>query len=212
VKEGGVDTLIQVSIITLCGSLISNLVCYLIWPQRAISDLQNSMIQTLGSFSTLLPMITRLFLLENDTESRILDLEKVQRAVETHQNSFTSLKKNLREAKTEWMLTRPNNDESDTGERFGNRSGHRAYEDAVDCLNRLAQHLNGLRSGTRLQQDLIRAGLSRTNNPSSSTQLKGEQQETDDQVLLNAAAAMFGDLVEELGSPLQALSVSYHLR
>ena len=156
VKEGGIDTLIQVSTITLCGTLISNLVYYLIWSQKAISNLRDSMIQTLESFSTLLPLITGLFLLENDTESHILGLEKVQRAVESHQSSFTSLKKSLREAQREWMLTGSKAYESDGGE------GRRAYEDAVDCLNRLAQHLNGLRSGTRLQQDFTRAGLSRS--------------------------------------------------
>ena len=166
------------------------------------------MIQTLESFSTLLPMITRLFLLESDSESHIMDLEKVQQAVENHQNSFTSLKKSLREAKTEWTLTRSNNDGSDAGYQT-NRSGRRAYEDAIDCLNRLAQHLNGLRSGTRLQQDFTRAGLSR--NSSLPDSLSGGEQAIDDQVLLNAAAAIFGDLVDELGPPLKALSVSYYL-
>jgi hypothetical protein len=140
------------------------------------------MIQTLESFSTLLPMITRLFLLENDTESHIMDLEKVQRAVENHQNSFTSLKKNLREAKTEWTLTRSNNDESGAGEGYTNRSGCRAYEDAIDCLNRLAQHLNGLRSGTRLQQDFTRAGLSRSNNSLPNSVHSGGEQAIDDQI------------------------------
>ena len=210
VREGGVGTLIQVSTITLCGSLVSNLVCYLIWPQRAVSNLQNSMIQTLGSFSTLLPMITRLFLLENDTESHIMDLEKVRQAVENHQNSFTSLKKNLREAKTEWTLTRSDNDESGAGEGHINRSGCRAYEDAIDCLNRLAQHLNGLRSGTNLQQDFTRAGLSRSRDSFPNSGHSGGEQEIDDQVLLKAAAAIFGDLVDELGPPLKALSVSCH--
>lgn len=202
VKEGGIDTLIQVSTITLCGTLISNLVCYLIWPQKAVSNLRESMIQTLESFSTLLPLITGLFLLENDTESHIIGLEKVQQAVENHQSSFTSLKKNLREAKREWMLTGSKVYESEGGE---GRSGRRAYEDAVDCLNRLAQHLNGLRSGTRLQQDFTRAGLSRT---STFSQSGAEQQAINDHVLLDAAAAMFGSLVDELGPPMRALSVS----
>ncbi len=168
------------------------------------------MIQTLESFSTLLPMITRLFLLENNAESHIMDLEKVQQAVENHQNSFTSLKMNIREAKTEWTLTRSDNDESGVGEGHINRSGCRAYEDAIGCLNRLAQHLNGLRSGTSLQQDFTRAGLSRSKNSLPNSGHSGEEQEIDDQVLLNAAAAIFGDLVDELGPPLKALSVSYH--
>lgn len=210
VKEGGPETLLQVSTIIICGSAISNLVCYLIWPQNAISNLQKSMVQTLESFSTLLPMITRIFLLENDTGSHIMDLQKVQRAVEAHQNSFTSLKKNLREAKSEWTLTRSNDEDGDAAEGYNNLSGRRAYEDAVDCLNRLAQHLNGLRSGTRLQQDITKAGLKHrsasTLNANNLT--SNEVHAIDEQVLLSAATDMFGDLVDELGPPLKALSVS----
>ena len=201
------------STIILCGSTISNLVCYLIWPQNAISNLQNSMVQTLDSYSTLLPMITRIFLLENDRESHIMDLEKVQRAVENHQNSFTSLEKNLREAKSEWALTFSTdygNDYSSEMLGYTNPSGRRAYEDAVGCLNRLAQHLNGLRSGTRLQCDLTKADVTRhsPSPPPSANQNGNEHHAIDEQVLLSAAAAMFGELVEELGPPLRALSVS----
>lgn len=213
VKEGGVETLVQVSTIILCGSTISNLVCYLIWPQNAISNLQNSMVQTLDSYSTLLPMITRIFLLENDTESHIMDLEKVQRAVENHQNSFTSLEKNLREAKSEWALTFSSdygNDYSSEMLGYTNPSGRRAYEDAVGCMNRLAQHLNGLRSGTRLQYDLTKGDVARHNpSPPPSAKNGNEHHAIDEQVLLSAAANMFGELVEELGPPLRALSVSH---
>lgn len=206
--------MLQVSTIILCGVTISNLVCYLIWPQNAISNLQNSMVQTLDSYSTLLPMITRIFLLENDTESHIMDLEKVHRAVENHQNSFTSLEKNLREAKSEWALTFSSdygNDYSSEMLGYTNPSGRRAYEDAVGCLNRLAQHLNGLRSGTRLQYDLTKADVTRHNPspPPSANQNGNEHHAIDEQVLLSAAATMFGELVEELGPPLRALSVSH---
>lgn len=171
------------------------------------------MLQTLDSFSTLLPMITRIFLLENDTESQIMNLEEVQRAVENHQNSFTSLEKNLREAKSEWALTFSSDygdyDNDDTPEMLGytNPSGRRAYEDSVGCLNRLAQHLNGLRSGTRLQYDLSKADV-RRQKPSSPHQRGSEHHAIDEQVFLNAAASMFGRLVDELGPPLRALSVS----
>jgi len=169
------------------------------------------MIQTLDSFSTLLPMITRIFLLENDTGSHIMNLEKVQRAVDNHQSSFTTLQKNLREAKSEWSLTRAGEGDGDNGNIAGysNISGKRSYEDAVDCLNRLAQHLNGLRSGTRLQYDLTKAGVRReTQRQASGVSISGEEPEVEDeQVLLSAAASMFGDLVEELGPPLRALSV-----
>lgn len=184
-----------------CGSLIANLVCYLLWPQSAITNLQLSMTKTLDSFSTLLPMLTRVFLLENET-SFGMDMNEIQRAVENHQNSFTTLKKNLREAKSEWILSRILGGEPEAYGMGSGHSGKQAYEDAVDSLNRLAQHLNGLRSGTRLQHELM--------NASSKRQASGEASESEldeDNARLEAAAAMFSNLVDELGPPLKALSV-----
>ncbi|KAF8900636.1 hypothetical protein CPB85DRAFT_1325021 [Mucidula mucida] len=120
----------------------------------------------LDSFSTLLNMLTNTFLLEEPIHH--MSQEKLAKAVESHQNSFTSLKKNLKEAKSEWAFSgRP----SSTSPLESGDPRRRAYEDAVDCLNRLAQHLNGLRSGIRLH-----------------------------------CAVMFGDLVDDLGPPLKALT------
>jgi len=147
VKEGGLETLFQVSTIVLCGSLISNIVCYLVWPQTAVSNLQLSMTTTLESFSTILPMLTHISLLEHESDSHITDMEKIQRAVEIHQNSFTTLRKILAQAKSEWVLTHAATETSyPFGVSGGNLSGRVSYEAAVDCLNRLGQHLNGLRS------------------------------------------------------------------
>ena len=97
-----------------------------------------------------------------------------------------------------------------------------AYEDAVDSLNRLGQHLNGLRSGTTLQFELIQANKegkltlrNRTVRPSvskafSSTSaydkgLPGPQTEDE---LLQAAAEVFEHLLLDLDSPIESLAVS----
>lgn len=172
------------------------------------------MTKTIDSFSTLLPKLTGIFLLEEDSKSHIINLEKIQKAVEDHQNSFTSLQKNLREAKSEWALTASLGDdgELDPTTGFPLISGGRAYEDTVDCLNRLAQHLNGLRSGTRLLYDLTKAGLKHragTEHPSAD---HDERHVDEGESMLKAAAEMFGDLVNELGPPMKALSVSFLLR
>ncbi|KAL0575801.1 hypothetical protein V5O48_006179 [Marasmius crinis-equi] len=248
VKEGGLHTLLQVIFIVSCGIGISNLVCYFIWPTKATSNLQTNMTKTLDSFSTLLGMITDTFLLE---ESHKKSQGKLQRAVEAHQSSFTSLKKNLKEAKSEWFFwgrwKTPTMGDccEDTLEQGLNGFGARpiqmengrekAYEDAIDCLNRLGQHLNGLRSGTRLQYELTKAGVvekkvkprkghgKRNGNigneqgplvdasvPAEAT-LPGEAQQGEDDeetAVLKAAAAMFGDLVDDLGPPLKALSTT----
>ncbi|RXW25613.1 hypothetical protein EST38_g244 [Candolleomyces aberdarensis] len=204
VKEGGWATLFQVTAIVLCGSMISNLVCYFIWPQSATSNLQANMIKTLDSFSTVLSMLTKLFLLEDDTR----DASKLQKAVQNHQNSFTSLKKDLGEAQSEWMY-RDFNLEGEFG--VGSKGGsilknefasHRGYEDAVDSMNRLAQHLNGLRSGLSLQHEFTKAGLSQQRDPLG----KAKAVDDDSSAILNAASEMFGDLVDDLGPPLKGLS------
>ncbi|KAJ2931494.1 hypothetical protein H1R20_g5603, partial [Candolleomyces eurysporus] len=186
VKEGGWATLFQVTAIVLCGSMISNLVCYFIWPQSATSNLQANMIKTLDSFSTVLSMLTKLFLLEDDTR----DASKLQQAVQNHQNSFTSLKKDLGEAQSEWIILK------------NEFASHRGYEDAVDSMNRLAQHLNGLRSGLSLQHEFTKAGLSQQRDPLG----KAKAVDDDSSAILNAASEMFGDLVDDLGPPLKGLS------
>ncbi|KAF8906572.1 Fusaric acid resistance protein-like-domain-containing protein [Gymnopilus junonius] len=214
IKEGGLGTLLQVSGMIVCGSLVANLICYLLWPQSAITNLQLSMIKTLDSFSTLLPMLTRIFLLENET-SIGMDMDEIQRAIENHQNSFTTLKKNLREAKSEWILSRIFGGEPEAYGTSGEHPGKQSYEDAVDSLNRLAQHLNGLRSSTRLQHDLMKAS-----NKRQASKLTGQVPESEldeDDARLEAAAAMFDNLVDELGPPLKALSSTststlHHLR
>ncbi|KAG6845404.1 hypothetical protein H0H87_009751 [Tephrocybe sp. NHM501043] len=195
-----------ITTIVICGSLVSNLVCYLIWPQSAIDGLQTNMTKTLDSFSTVLSMLTNTFLLEGGVHNKA-HLDKMQRAVENHQSSFTSLKKSLFEARTEWFLR---------GEPAGalpDDTGKRAYEDAVDSLNRLGQHLNGLRSGTRLQYDLTKAGVvksrrrkNKRNHNNRPVEIDLSASEVEETAMLKAAAIMFGDLVDDLGPPLKALS------
>ncbi|KZP34451.1 hypothetical protein FIBSPDRAFT_719555 [Athelia psychrophila] len=206
VNEGGLDTLLSVGFIVFVGAAVSNIVCYLVWPQRATVNLQDNMAKTLDSFSTLLQMLTDTFLLEEPLHQP--SHSKLQKAIQSHQSSFTSLKKNLGEAHSEWFSGGPS----------GDADAARAYEDAIDSLNRLAQHLNGLRSGTQLQYNLSRA------HAEGKVVLKNRTQKTtadngngkggedaglvEDNALLQAAATMFGDLIDDLGPPLKALSSS----
>lgn len=174
------------------------------------------MIKTLDSFSTILSLLTSTFLLED--ESYQPSQEKISKAVAAHQATFTGLKKSLAEAQSERLY----------GGHNGGLSGRGGdpYEDAVDSLTRLAQHLNGLRSGTSLQYDLVKAhrdakvafrrhpayGGSMNRNTLETELAKGNVASDGpgnaENVMLRAAAAMFGDLVGELDSPLRALSVS----
>ena len=216
VKEGGIESLLQVALIVAIGACISNLVCFALWSQSAKKNLEVNMIKTLDSFSTLLTLLTSTFLLED--ESYQPSQEKISKAVTAHQATFTGLKKSLTEAQSERLCGGPSVGLSGRGD---------PYEDAVDSLTRLAQHLNGLRSGTSLQYDLVTAhrdakvalrrhsahgGGSTFTNGHESEPVKGKATSdglgNPENVMLRAAAAMFGDLVGELDSPLRALSVS----
>jgi len=198
------ETLVQVSFIVLIGSIISNIVCFCLWPQTAMKKLQDDMRKSLDSFSTLLSTLVCSFLLEEPpTKSR----ETLYQAAQNHQTSFTSLKSNLSDAKTEIISNSATPD-----------SLSKAYEDAVDSMNRLAQHLNGLRSGSNFQYDITkkhhrrgRAGPAPTSVPMVAQVSKGKAPAAttgleDETQLLNAAVDIFGDIVDELGPPLKALS------
>lgn len=228
-KEGGLETLLQVSFIVLIGSLVSNLVCVMLWPQRAADNLKNNMTETLNSFSTILSTLTDIFLLEEPLHR--LSYEKLQKAINRHQASFTSLTKNLAEAQSERWFGGPSK-ASNRDNRDRHSSGQ-AYEDAIDSLTRLGQHLNGLRSGTSLQYNLIKAHRdgklvlktrsvkqrsSRARGYSSASAVEGKgkrveetgsyvSQGDDENAMLQAAADTFGELVDDLGPPLKALSV-----
>ncbi len=217
----------QVAFIIIIGALVSNVVCLSLWPQRATKNLQNNMTQTLDSFSTLLGMLTQTFLLE---EPHGFSSDRLQRAVANHQASFTSLKKSLLEAQSERLFGGPGKPGEEAQARG---SSGQAYEDAIDSLNRLGQHTNGLRSGISLQHELIRGhregkvmlnnalGKNRANgngNDIGNTNGNGKGKITEhnsqpsdfdeDTAMLQAAAIVFGDLMDDLAPPLKALSVS----
>jgi hypothetical protein len=154
-------------------------------------------------------MLTNTFLLE---DSQLARRNTLLRAVEAHQKSFTSLKKVLSEARVEWCDPRIQR----TAE---------VYDEAVIGLNRLAQHFGGLRSGTKLQFELIQSrrkarGKSRSGPNGKGTETGGKKArdtsiegKDDEEALLKAAEAMFGSLVDDVGSPMKALSVrllQYH--
>jgi hypothetical protein len=179
VKEGGLITLLQVAAIVVCGSVVSNLTCGIFWPQTATRNLENNIAQTLGSFSTLLTRLTDTFLLENSSGPFNTVQDKLHKAIEDHQNSFTKLRKNLNESRNERLSIT-----------------WKDYERVVDSMNRLAQHLNGLRSSTKLQHELTAGGI-----------YQHGQSDGTDSVEFTAAASVFKSLVDELSPPLEALKV-----
>ncbi|KDE08074.1 hypothetical protein MVLG_01774 [Microbotryum lychnidis-dioicae p1A1 Lamole] len=135
------QAILQVLLIVACGSGISNAVCFLLWPMSATSKLQGDLNKTLASFSTLLDMLTKTFLLDDDITTRPVDLV---RAVDQHQASFTTLKSSVAQAKFETFDARMS-------------ATTASYDEVVRIMTRLAQGLTGMRAGCTLQYDLIKA-------------------------------------------------------
>ena len=236
-KEGGFRQLVQVTFNVFIGSIISNVICFSLWPQSAARNLQRDITTSLESYATLLDMLVRTFLLDPQSR-RGVGKTKLQRAVEAHQKGFTSLKTNLDEARSEWALNPP--DPPLKGRRVTQRRQTSAlYGEAVDSLTRLGQHLAGLRGGTRLQIELSaahRAGRitlptkkraskdisqenpadsSQAGSPPTKDKEKGRvivSVEDEEDAMLAAAAQMFGDLVDDVGPPMTALSVRFPCR
>lgn len=157
------------------------------------------MAKVLDSFATVLDMTTRAFLLDEQKPN----FEKLRRAVEEHQASFTSLKRNLSEAKSEWTDYRVR-----AAARDLQGSEHELYDAAVEGMTRIAQHLNGLRDGTRLQNELSELA----NDPSSNGKTavgngvaNGKSPMTDPQ----PSFALVEELLEDVGPPLESLSVRH---
>ncbi|KAG8971620.1 hypothetical protein FRB90_010436, partial [Tulasnella sp. 427] len=199
VREGGASLLVHVLFIVFLGSVITNLVCFTLWRESAATKLENNMAKVLDSFATVLDMMTRGFLLN---ESQKPNFDKILRAVEEHQASFTSLKRNLSEAKSEWTDYRVRATARDL-----QGSEHELYDAAVEGMTRIAQHLNGLRDGTRLQNEI--SGL-QDKGSSNGNVKNGQSAGNGKSPVIEEDAqppfAQFEELLEDVGPPLEALS------
>ncbi|WVQ80164.1 hypothetical protein IAT38_002269 [Cryptococcus sp. DSM 104549] len=143
-RDGEIPKLLEILEIICIGVCITNLVNLVVFPVSATTTLQTSISTSLNSFSTLLDLLTSTFLLEKTIvkDNRI----SLKDAIKSHAAAFNTLKVDLAEAKRERVLDG----------RIRGRKLH-LYEAAVASLGRLAQHLSGLRSCERLQENLIKA-------------------------------------------------------
>ena len=125
-------------------AVITALVCVIVFPVSATTRLQKSISKSVTSFSTLLDLLTSTFLLEQTgaREKRV----SLKDAVQAHAAAFKSLKTDLAESKHERIF-----DPRVRGRKLS------LYDAAIGSLGRLAQHLAGMRSSTRLQESLIKA-------------------------------------------------------
>lgn len=96
---------------------------------------------TLISYRTLLKLLTKTFLLDDDLPEFEANRE-LHSAIESHRASFTSLQSSLHEAKLEMCFHK--------GERQAEK-----YDQIIACMHRLAQYVGGLRSSCGIQFEHI---------------------------------------------------------
>ncbi|KAH0565476.1 hypothetical protein GP486_001136 [Trichoglossum hirsutum] len=133
------EKVFQVLKMVIMGIVITTVVCLVVQPVSARKELRETMIKVTGSFGDMLAMITRGFL--NGSEEELHNSSFIA-ASDRYKSVFTSLTKNLKEAKYEHYV-------------FGTESEYHIEARLVDCMQRLAQNIGGLRSSAETQFDLL---------------------------------------------------------
>lgn len=178
--------------VIIIAMLISNLVCLGFWRGSATTRLQADIDQTLDSFSTLIGMLTKTFLLDDTIYTNQASLKK---SIDSHHKSFTSLKLSLDAASYEFFEPRI-------------QRSRESYRELVASMNRLAQHLTGLRSGCGLQYELMETARCQPN----------EGRDTDTQSILSNLSTpesmgpikeVFTAFCETVGPSLKTLMVCH---
>lgn len=141
-KEGAVqaasfsdDKIVQVLKMIIMGVIATTAVSLLISPISARTDLRDNMISVTDSFAEILIMITRGFLsgLEDETKTK-----QYQKWTDQYKKALASLDKSLREAKFEHYV-------------FGTEREYNLEARLVECMQRLAQNIGGLRGAASTQ-------------------------------------------------------------
>lgn len=136
------DKIVQVMKMVIMGIISTSLVSVLIWPVSARTELRETMIKTTDSFGDMLTMITRGFLSGSETDLRSTSFNN---ALNRYKSVFTQLTKNLKEAKFEHYV-------------LGTEDEYKIESSLVNCMQRLAQSIGGLRSAATTQFTLLAEG------------------------------------------------------
>ncbi|KAI8367928.1 Fusaric acid resistance protein-like-domain-containing protein [Choanephora cucurbitarum] len=139
--EFNLDIIIETFVIVAIGSLISFAVCVLVWPMTASKKLKTNIDTSLSSIRILLKLLTKTFLLDDDLPEFTANAT-LENAFKAHRTSFTTLRPVLKEAQLEFYNL----------EMMRHGQG---YARIVESLERLAQHMNGLKSSCGLQMEFM---------------------------------------------------------
>lgn len=123
------------------GTIISVAVCVLIWPMSASEKLRSNIDSSLSSTRVLLKLLTKTFLLDADLPEFTAN-KTLETAIKAHRTSFTALKPALKQAKLEFY-------------NLELQLHANGYDKIVESIERLAQHVGGLRSSCGLQVEVM---------------------------------------------------------
>lgn len=127
--------------IVAIGTIISVAVCVLIWPMSASKKLRSNIDSSLSSTRVLLKLLTKTFLLDSDLPEFTAN-KTLETAIKSHRTSFTALKPALKQAKLEFY-------------NLELQLHANGYDKIVESIERLAQHVGGLRSSCGLQVEVM---------------------------------------------------------
>ncbi|GAA5797451.1 hypothetical protein HPULCUR_002835 [Helicostylum pulchrum] len=123
------------------GTAISIFVCIFVWPMSASKKLRTNIDSSLSSTRVLLKLLTKTFLLDADLPEFKAN-KTLETALKSHTACFTSLKPALKDAKLEFY-------------NLEMRQHADGYDKIVESIERLAQHVGGLRSSCGLQVEVM---------------------------------------------------------
>lgn len=149
------DKIVQVMKMVMMGISTTSAVGLLLWPVSARAELRETMIKATDSFSDMLTMITQGFLGGSEYE---LESKSFIQALSRYKSVFTQLTKNLKEAKLEHYV-------------LGTEDEYKLEASLVNCMQRLAQSIGGLRSAAATQFTLLGEGVD-TENPNPTTPVR----------------------------------------
>ena len=167
-KEGAVqaaefsdDKVTQVMIMIAMGVCATTAVSFLINPVSARTDLRNDLAQITDLFADLLTMITRGFLTGREEELR---QQAFDDALNKYKKLFTSLTKNLKEARYEHYV-------------LGTEREYDLYSHLINCMQRLGQNIGGLRSAATTEFWLLSQSQLISPEPAKTSLTPGRQRD-----------------------------------
>lgn len=143
VKEGSLNSstiplgrLFSTAHVALCGSMISVLICYFLWPKSAVVLLRNTLNDSFNIMSSLVSVTTHRFLNGEKISSKDAEIFVLLRKI------TKDLRVNLEEAQYELYLV-------------GREREYDSYCEIVEATESLLEHLQALRSSCEMQWQLL---------------------------------------------------------